>query len=202
MTILLHVDLLFPKIKTKKLRRTLSEKLAEANVIKKVNPKKIVRFTEDGDLTMELVEGLTVECHHEGCFHFECEDFNEQKRSIFSKAFATLSEIYDIGKEAQEVSFVLFAFEDKVPRRRVMKIIGQGVKTDFETQMKELFKKDVKVAGLRLVSAPDVADIIDVSGISVRMGPLKMTLDRFKDEATLIDLIEENITRIEKVLEE
>lgn len=201
MAILLHLDLVFPKISTKKMRKVLSNKLADANVIKKVNPKKVVKFTEEGDLTMELIEGLTVECHAVGCFHFECEDYNEQKINLISEAFTALSEIYDIGKEAQEVSFMLFAVEDKVPRSRIMKMIRRGVKTDFEAQIKELYKEDVKVAGVRFVSAPDVSIVIDITYISVRMGLLKMTLDRFKDEATVIKLIEENIARIEKVLE-
>lgn len=201
MAIELHMHLVFPKITTKKLRKVLSNKLTDVGVIKKVNPEKVVELTEDGDLTMELIEGLTVICHPAGRFHIDCEDFDEQKLSLISKTFVTLSKVYDIGNEAKEVEFWLFASEEKVPSRRILKIIRKVIKTDFEARLKGVFQEDVKVSGIRFVSAPNVSRIIDITGVSVRIGPLKMALDRFKDEATVIELIERIIGRIKRILE-
>lgn len=201
MAIKLHIDLVFPKKATKKSMKILTNRLTDAKIVKKVNPKKVLELTEDGDLTMELIEGLTVECHNSGCFHFDCEDFDEQKLNLIGKAFATLSKTFDVGKEAKEVEFVLFAVEEKIPRRRIMKMIKNGIKTDFEAKVKDLYRESVKVVGIRFVSAPDVSVILDISGVTVRMGPLKMALDRFKDEATVLELIEKNVGRIKKVLE-
>ena len=201
MAIKLHIDLVFPKIATKKSMKVLSNKITDPKVIKKMNPRKVVELTEAGDLTMELIEGLTVMCHKSGCFHFHCEDFDEQKLNFISKAFATLSKIFDVGKEAKEVEFWLYAIEEKIPRSRIMKMIRKGIKTDFEAQVKDLYKEDVKVAGIRFVSAPNVSRIIDITGVTVRIGPLKMALDRFKDETTILQLIEKNVGRIKKILE-
>lgn len=200
MAIGLKIHLLFPKISTKKSMKLLSNRLTNTNTIKKVNPKKVTNLTEDG-LTMELIEGLKVDCHSGGCFHFICKDFDEQKLNRISKAFAVLSKIYDIGKEAKEVEFWLFAEEEKIPRSRINKIIRKGIKTDFEAQVKDLYQEDVKVVGIRVLSAPDISLVIDITRVSVRMGPRKMTLDRFKDEDTIITLIEESVARIDKVSE-
>jgi len=200
MLVKLTIHLLFPKISTKKSMEFLSNKLTNINIIKKVNPKKITNLTKDG-LTMELIEGLKVDCHSGGCFHFTCEDFDEQKLSLISKAFAFLSKIYDIGKEAKEVEFWLLAEGKKIPRSRINKIIRKKTKTDFEAQIKDLYQENVKVAGIRVLSPPDISLIIDITRVSVRMGPRKMTLDRFKDEDTIITLIEESMAKIEKVLE-
>jgi len=202
MAIKLHMDVLLPKKVEKKSIELLSNKLADANVIKRINPKKVKEITKHGEITMELIEGLTVECHISGCFHFDCEDFNEKKLDLISKAFVVLSEIYDIREESKEVEFWLFATEQKIPRNIVIKTIGKAVKADLEAKVKNLYQEDVKMAGIRFVSAPNLSIVIDITGVNLRMGPLKMTLDRFKDETTVIELIEKSIGRIKKVLED
>ena len=199
MAIMLHMDLLLTKM-SKKSRELLSNKLTKMRVIKKINPQKVMELTELGDLTVELIEGLEVECHHEGCFHVHCEDLNEQKIKLIGKACAALSKIYDVGKKTQKVSFALFALEDKIPRSKIVKMIKKGVNTDFEAQVKDLYKEDVKVAGIRFVSAHNMSYTVDITGVAVRMGPLKIALDRFKDETTVIELIEKSIGRIKKIL--
>jgi len=201
MAINIRIDFAFPKKATEKAMKLLSEKLASSDTITRVNPRKILELTEEGDLTMELIEGLGVACHRSGCFHFNCENFDEQKLNLIAKAFATLSQVYDIGKESKEAEIYLFVSEDKIPRKRLRTTIRKGIKPNFEEQIKNLYQEDVKVVGIRFVSPPNVSDIIDITGVSVRMGPTKMLLDRFKDEATIIELVKKSIGRLKKTLE-
>jgi len=196
-----NITLIFPKKFTKKSMELISSKLTEMKVIKKVNPKKVEELTENGDLTMKLIDGVKVECHRSGCFHFDCKDFDEQKLKRVSKAFVVLSEVYDIGKETEEAEFWFFAKEEKVPSEKIMKLIRKGIKSDFEARLKDLYKEDVRVVGARFISASNLSFVVDVSGITVRMGPRKMALDRFKDETTVINLVEESLRGMKKIFE-
>lgn len=192
---LLNIDIGFPKIASKKSMKLLSDRFVQPDLVKKVNPQKIEILTEE-EVTMELVDGLTVTCHALGCFHITCEDFDEQKIRRIGKALPNLMEIYDIGKESENVEIALFAGEGKIPRRKIARIVNKGVKPDLRAQVKDLYQGDVKVGGIRFICPPDLSCILDVSGISTRIGPRKMALDKLKDGKVVIGLIEESISRI------
>lgn len=201
MAILLHMDFVLPKIFSKKARGLLSNKLTNVNTIKRINPEKILELTEDGNLTMELTDELVVECHVDGCFHVHCEDLDERRLNLIGKALVPLSKAYDLGKVSKEVRIVLMASERNVPRKKIMKMIKKAFRKDFEAQFKDLYQEDIKPTGIRFISAPNMSLIVDITGISVRMGPLKMSLDRFKDETTVIELIEKSMAKIRRFLE-
>jgi hypothetical protein len=196
---MLEINITYPKIASKKAMKSLSDRLLQPNLINKISPKRINSMTEE-EVAMELTEGLMVVCHKAGCFHFTCENFTEPKIKLIGKTLPHLAEIYDIGKESENVEVVLYAVEEEIPRRRIAEMINKGVKPDFKAQVKNFYERDVKVGGIRFICPPDISCILDVSGISIRMGPRKLTLENLKDEKKVVEIIEENIKKIKKLL--
>jgi len=198
MTNLLKIDIIFPKIASKKAMKSLSGRFVQPDFVKKVNPEKIENLTEE-EVMMELIDGLSVTCHNIGCFHITCEDFDEQKISLIGKALPNLVGIYDIGKESENVEILLRVIEHKIPRSKIARMVNKGVKPDLRAQVKDLYQGDVKVGGVRFICPPDMSCVLDVGGIGIRIGPRKMTRDKLKDGKVVIELIEETINKIEKI---
>lgn len=198
MTHLLQLDVTFPKISSKKSMKSLSDRFVQLSVVRKIDAEKILTLSKE-ETVLELAHGLTVTFHNEGCFHFTCKDLSEQKVKLIRKALPVLAEIFDIGKESEEIEIALFMLEDKFSCSKIAKMVNKGVSSDLRTQIKNLYQKDIKVGGIRFVCQPDMSCILDISGISTRIGPRKMTLDKLKDGNVIIELIEESLGKIKKI---
>jgi hypothetical protein len=168
-------------------------------MIQKVNPERLVALTEE-EVILELVPGLTVTCHKDGCFHFAWEDYDERMHLI-TKAVLVLLEAFDLGKESEDVEVMLYAVDYKIPQRKIAKQISKGVSTELKTRVESLHHKNVGIGGIRFICPPDLSCILDVSGVSTRMGPRKTTLDKLRHEDYVQKLIEETTHGIEKFLE-
>ena len=201
MAVSLQIDVVFPTVYGKKSKQLMLRRLTETKAINKINPLKLTRITDEGEIIMELIDGLKVTCHTDGCFHFACSDPSEKNVKTISKTIAILADIYAVGKESENVELVISANEEKIQRHKLIELIKRVAQAGSDAKIKDLLQTDAKIGGIRFVIPPDVSHVIDVSGISVTIGPRKMTRDKLKDEATIIELIEGSTQRITKTLE-